>query len=155
MKSVSAADRLHRLAYRLAAKKLVAVSQSAVHGEHPAPALDDSPWPSVSARLDEAVNRLPMLLRVVMILRRLERRSVTQIARELGRSRRSVERCLAKAEKLVCHDLGGDGVVMSRRSLASMLASRLVPMAIPATLAHDTVRSAIKRLREANPSSEP
>jgi RNA polymerase sigma factor (sigma-70 family) len=110
--------------------------------------LEDAPEPSIVQEshedwkppLDQALNQLPELYRVPVVLCELEGRSRAEVARQLRLPEGTLSSRLAKARKLLANRLARHGLVLSSLSLTAALA-RGAP--VPPELIASTTQAAL------------
>ncbi|NQT21318.1 MAG: sigma-70 family RNA polymerase sigma factor, partial [Planctomycetes bacterium] len=94
---------------------------------------NDNRWHNVSPRLDKALEELPDDLRVVVVEHFLQRRTQTEIARQLGVSPATVSRRADSGIEEVRKTLKRAGVIVSGALLASLITEHAA-FAAPASL---------------------
>jgi RNA polymerase sigma factor (sigma-70 family) len=139
---------LYEVAYRTASR---ARARAALRRLHERRALPMSPadfltpliWQEVGPVLDDEVRRLSDRFRAPFVLCYLEGKTYEQAARQLHLSPRSLSRRLARAREVLRARLARRGLALSAGCLATLLAERAAPAAVPPALATDTVRAAL------------
>jgi RNA polymerase sigma factor (sigma-70 family) len=92
--------------------------------------------------LDEELAELPERLRVPVVLRYLEGKTLEEVARILGCSRRAVGKRLARAEEMLRERLGRRGVTVAAGAMGGLLAGTSAVTAVPSDLVIETARAA-------------
>lgn len=108
---------------------------------------NDNRWHNVSPHLDKALEELPDDLRVVVVEHFLQRRTQTEIARQLGVSPATVSRRVDSGIEQLRKKLKKAGVIVSAAVLASLIAENAViaaPAALTATLGKVAIAGAVK-----------
>jgi RNA polymerase sigma factor (sigma-70 family) len=94
--------------------------------------------------LDEELAELPERLRVPLVLRYLEGKTLEEVARILGCSRRAVSKRLTRGEKILRERLGCRGVTVGAGAVAGLLLGTSVgKAAVRSRLIAETTRAAV------------
>jgi RNA polymerase sigma factor (sigma-70 family) len=139
---------LHGVAYRIAAKARAqrCHRRSRESEMTDMPAAEPSPellWQDVRAVLDEEVARLPEKYRAPFLLCYLEGKTNEEASQHLGCPKGTVATRLARAREVLRERLGHRGVTLSAALLGTLLAEKVLPAAVPGSLAGSTVQAAM------------
>jgi RNA polymerase sigma factor (sigma-70 family) len=104
--------------------------------------IDDVTWKELKTVLDEEISRLPEKCRAPVVLCYLEDKSYDQAAKELGWSKSSLAKRLARARELLLRQLVRRGVSLSAGALATALSEKAAAAPLPALLTIKTVKAA-------------
>jgi RNA polymerase sigma factor (sigma-70 family) len=144
----SVASWLHRTACRVALRARAAARRQPVavpaYLEPAAPdAEPDIVWRDLRPVLDEEVQRLPEIYRLVIILCYFQGRTHTQAAADLGCPRGTIGVRLARARELLRKRLTGRGLALSAAALAVLAVERTASAAAPAAIIQATLKAAL------------
>jgi RNA polymerase sigma factor (sigma-70 family) len=95
------------------------------------------------AALDEELVDLPEKLRIPLVLRYLDGKTQNEVASILGCSRTAALKRLARGEALLRQRLERRGLSVGAGALAALLGGATAASAMPASLAHSTVKAAL------------
>jgi RNA polymerase sigma factor (sigma-70 family) len=107
----------------------------------PAPAPADV-WSDLQPVIDDELSRLPVKLRLPVILCDLEGRPQREVAKHLGVPPATLATRLATARRTLAKRLGKRGVALSGGALAGVLSSQAAALAVSHRLADGVVRAA-------------
>jgi RNA polymerase sigma factor (sigma-70 family) len=133
----------HQTAVRmraLAARRAVRERQVAVPPE-PTSA-EQYVWNDLRPILDEELARLPDKYRVLIVLCKLEGKTLKEVARQLALSEGTVASRLAAARAMLAKRLSRRGVVVSGLLLGAVVSSRAASAWVPAALSSSTIEAA-------------
>jgi C-terminal peptidase prc len=151
----SVANWLYEVASRIAAEARTRNARRRAR-ERQVPALpEERPIPQASTQelcavLDEELHRLPEKYRAPLLLCYLEGQPTDQAARQLGWSRRTLQRRLAQGRERLRARLTRRGLTLSGVLVGVALATEAVRAAVPAGLAAATTRAATSSAAEAS-----
>jgi RNA polymerase sigma factor (sigma-70 family) len=112
----------------------------------PEPAIEHKPHEDWKPHLDQALNQLPDLYRVPVVLCELEGRSRAEVARQLQLPEGTLSSRLAKARNLLARRLARQGLVLSSLSLTAALARGApVPPELIASTTQTALAGAVER----------
>jgi RNA polymerase sigma factor (sigma-70 family) len=106
-------------------------------------ALDDLTWQELRGVLDEEMGRLPEKYRTPLVLCYFESRSYEQAAKDLGWTKSTLAKRLARARELLRQRLIKRGVSLSITALAAALTEKTTPVAVGAMLAVKTIKAGL------------
>jgi RNA polymerase sigma factor (sigma-70 family) len=138
---------LHGVAYRTAMKAKRSAARRRTHearvGDLTPPSAPNPSWNEVQVVLDEELGHLPEPFRAAFVLRVLEDRSGSEAAAELGCKESTVASRLRRARHQLQRRLASRGIKLAALLAALSLAENAGKAAVPASLAHATVRSGL------------
>jgi RNA polymerase sigma factor (sigma-70 family) len=100
-------------------------------------------WRDLRVVLDEELGRLAQKYRVPLVLFYLEGKSTTEVARQLGCPKGTVQSRLARARDQLRNRLVRRGVDLAGGMLAVLLVEKAAPALVPAAVAEGTIKAAV------------